>query len=175
MAAVPAAPVGGPPLTKELELGKVFVGGLSRETTTSGLRVYFERFGEISDCVVMKDRSTGAPRGFGFVTYASQMIALRVVQHRHVIDGKEVEAKPAVPRDSEVLMARPPGPASASIMPGPQGMVVPQVTPAADNGSKKIFVGGLSHETSESDFVAYFGESLPKQRQLLKKKHANNH
>merc|ERR1719460_2111516 len=86
-----------------IEMGKVFVGGLSRETTTDGLRLYFERFGDISDCVVMKDRSTGAPRGFGFVTYSSQMVADRVVHHRHVIDGKEVEAKPAVPRDSEML------------------------------------------------------------------------
>jgi len=77
------------------EMGKVFVGGLSRETTTDGLRLYFERFGEICDCVVMKDRSTGAPRGFGFVTYTSQTVADRVVHHRHVIDGKEVEAKPA--------------------------------------------------------------------------------
>lgn len=92
----------------EIEMGKVFVGGLARETTTEGLRGYFERFGDISDCVVMKDRSTGLPRGFGFVTYASQMVADRVVHHRHVVDGKEVEAKPAVPRDSEML-ARPGG------------------------------------------------------------------
>ena len=46
-----------PPLSH----GKIFVGGLSRETTTSGLREYFERFGDISDCVVMKDRATGLP------------------------------------------------------------------------------------------------------------------
>merc|ERR1719443_303370 len=91
------------PAIRELEMGKVFVGGLSRETTTDGLRGYFERFGDIADCVVMKDRSTGAPRGFGFVTYASQVVANRVVHHRHVVDGKEVEAKPAVPRDSDSL------------------------------------------------------------------------
>ena len=47
-----------------IEMGKVFVGGLSRETTTVGLREYFERFGDISDCVVMKDRNTNLPRGF---------------------------------------------------------------------------------------------------------------
>ena len=73
-----------PPLSH----GKIFVGGLSRETTTSGLREYFERFGDISDCVVMKDRATGLPRGFGFVTYASQIIADRVVLHRHIIDER---------------------------------------------------------------------------------------
>merc|ERR1719443_2277401 len=107
------------PAIRELEMGKVFVGGLSRETTTDGLRGYFERFGDISDCVVMKDRSTGAPRGFGFVTYASQLVANRVVKHRHVVDGKEVEAKPAVPRDSEML-ARNTMPSMG--MPGMPGM-----------------------------------------------------
>lgn len=157
-------------------MGKVFVGGLSRETTTNGLRGYFERFGDISDCVVMKDRSTGAPRGFGFVTYASQTIADRVVLHRHVIDGKEVEAKPAVPRDSDALSTRgnevstaPQGTAcSGSAMPsqshpsatsGPppstaQGSSPP--TSSSEYSSKKIFVGGLSHDTSEQDFIGYF-------------------
>ena len=61
--------------------------GAGRETTTWGCE-YFERFGDISDCV-MKDRATGLPRDF--VTYASQIIADRVVL-RHIIDGKEVEA-----------------------------------------------------------------------------------
>ena len=106
MAALVAQPIS---LDADPHDAKIFVGGLSRETTTTGLRVYFERFGDIADCVVIKDRSTGAPRGFGFVTYASQVTAHRVVQHRHVIDGKEVEAKPAVPRDSEVLTRPPPG------------------------------------------------------------------
>ena len=189
--AAPPGSVNGGRRAEPLEMGKVFVGGLSRETTTDGLRLYFERFGDISDCVVMKDRSTGAPRGFGFVTYASQMIADRVIHHRHIIDGKEVEAKPAVPRDSDSLVAqRPvmpplPGMPVPGFPPPPQhafgpppmfngGGVVPQQPPPQQPPpppqqqgpppqqepvftSNKIFVGGLSHETSESDFVAYFG------------------
>jgi len=185
-------------VSDQLEMGKIFVGGLSRETTTNGLRVYFERFGDISDCVVMKDRSTGAPRGFGFVTYMCQVNADRVVQHRHVIDGKKVEAKPAVPRDAE-SRARPgvlpmvgtataphlstpvppmmmaPSPAMGGTgscggsMSGANGgagcgmrMGVSAPAPqasvsSAEFSSKKIFVGGLSHETDESDFISYFG------------------
>lgn len=187
MGLAPGAPVGNGRRAEALEMGKVFVGGLSRETTTDGLRLYFERFGDISDCVVMKDRSTGAPRGFGFVTYASQMIADRVIHHRHIIDGKEVEAKPAVPRDSETLVGqRPPMPPLPG-MPGPgypppqpphnlgppaNGTVAPVGAVGGVGGtvggtvggggepvftSNKIFVGGLSHDTSENDFVAYFG------------------
>lgn len=142
-------------------MGKVFVGGLSRDTTTSGLRVYFERFGHISDCVVMKDRSTGAPRGFGFVTYRNQTIADHVVAQRHLIDGKEVEAKPAVPRDSETLN-RPGHPGNGATSPT---TTVPPASPSPSNttstaGELKIFVGGLSHETSETEFVSYFGALL---------------
>ena len=85
---------------KRDDMGKVFIGGLSRETTTRSLRAYFEWFGDISDVVVMKDRSSGVPRGFGFVTYANQIIADHVIANRHVVDGKEVEAKPAVPREA---------------------------------------------------------------------------
>jgi RNA-binding protein Musashi len=144
------------PIRPLAELGKVFVGGLSRDTTTTGLRVYFERFGQISDCVVMKDRSTGAPRGFGFVTYRNQTIADHVVSQRHLIDGKEVEAKPAVPRDSETLLR--------AVLAGqtiPGGLLQPAISTSAGQppqpGELKIFVGGLSHETSELEFVSHFG------------------
>jgi len=47
---------------------KIFVGGLSWQTTEEGLRYYFEKFGELSDVVIMIDKRTGQPRGFGFVT-----------------------------------------------------------------------------------------------------------
>jgi RNA recognition motif-containing protein len=49
--------------------GKVFIGGLSWETTSDSLRYYFEKFGELSDVALMADKRTGQPRGFGFVSY----------------------------------------------------------------------------------------------------------
>jgi len=51
-----------------LEIGKIFVGGLSWQTTADGLRFYFEKFGELSDVALMTDKRTGQPRGFGFIT-----------------------------------------------------------------------------------------------------------
>ena len=172
---------------QENDAGKVFVGGLSRETTTSSLQEYFEGFGEISDCVVMIDRITGLPRGFGFVTYASHTIADRVVLNRHVINGKEVEAKPAVPRVCAESTSRGgTGPVPPEIMPMYAGVVLGDAchgTPMEGGGAcpgmggrspveaarphgnqemqsrpKKIFVGGLAHETSEADFRSYFGQ-----------------
>ncbi|KAG7282214.1 hypothetical protein CRUP_038382, partial [Coryphaenoides rupestris] len=51
------------------QLRKLFIGGLSFETTEESLRAHFEQWGTLTDCVVrtMPKRS----RGFGFVTYSN--------------------------------------------------------------------------------------------------------
>lgn len=38
----------------------------------------------------MKDRNTGQPRGFGFVTYADASVVDRVIEETHIINGKQV-------------------------------------------------------------------------------------
>lgn len=42
--------------------GKIFIGGLSWQTTDSTLRYYFEKFGELTDVALMMDKRTGKPR-----------------------------------------------------------------------------------------------------------------
>lgn len=51
---------------------------------------YFEEYGEITDSVIMKDRQTGRPRGFGFITYADPSVVDQVIKETHVINGKQV-------------------------------------------------------------------------------------
>lgn len=48
---------------------KLFVGGLSWDTSDDSLRQAFEPFGEIVEAKVINDRDTGRSRGFGFVTF----------------------------------------------------------------------------------------------------------
>ncbi len=48
---------------------KLFVGGLSWDTTDDGLREAFSRFGSVIEAKVVTDRETGRSRGFGFVGY----------------------------------------------------------------------------------------------------------
>ncbi|CAA0837198.1 RNA-binding (RRM/RBD/RNP motifs) family protein [Striga hermonthica] len=124
----------------EMEVGKLFVGGISWETNEERLVEYFQAFGEVLEAVIMRDRATGRARGFGFVVFADASVAERVVRERHVIDGRTVEAKKAVPREDHQTPNR--------NMPGPQ-------SPAR---TKKIFVGGLPSTITESDFKKYFGQ-----------------
>ncbi|CAN7026780.1 unnamed protein product [Brassica rapa subsp. trilocularis] len=124
----------------DMESGKLFIGGISWETTEDRLREYFQSFGEVLEAVIMKDRATGRARGFGFLVFADPNVAERVVLLRHVIDGKLVEAKKAVPRDDQKsnssLQGSSPGPAN----------------------SKKIFVGGLASSVTEAEFKKYFSQ-----------------
>nr|AAI57292.1 hnrnpa2b1 protein [Xenopus tropicalis] len=50
---------------------KLFIGGLSFETTEDSLRNYYEQWGKLTDCVVMRDPASKRSRGFGFVTFSS--------------------------------------------------------------------------------------------------------
>jgi cold-inducible RNA-binding protein len=47
---------------------KLYVGNLSSETSEADLRARFEQFGAVAGISVIKDRTTGYPRGFAFVT-----------------------------------------------------------------------------------------------------------
>ncbi|MEQ2265068.1 hypothetical protein XENORESO_001750, partial [Xenotaenia resolanae] len=68
---------------------KMFIGGLSWQTTQEGLREYFCKFGEVKECMVMRDPVTKRSRGFGFVTYADQDGVEKVLaQNRHELDSK---------------------------------------------------------------------------------------
>ena len=46
-------------------LRKLFLGRLNHSTTEDTLRSYFEQFGEILDCVVMRNPTSKMSRGFG--------------------------------------------------------------------------------------------------------------
>jgi cold-inducible RNA-binding protein len=76
---------------------KLFVGGLSWNTTDEGLRQAFESFGEVLDAKVIKDRDTGRSRGFGFVTFAQQDEATTAMTEMDgtTLDGKTIKVNEA--------------------------------------------------------------------------------
>ncbi|KAJ7546290.1 hypothetical protein O6H91_08G033800 [Diphasiastrum complanatum] len=123
------------------DVGKLFIGGISWETTEERLKEYFTAYGEVTEVVIMKDRATGRARGFGFVVFADPTVADRVLLEKHTIDGRTVEAKKAVPRDEQQNAPR-----NTTGGPIPTGHI----------RTKKIFVGGLASTVTEEDFKRYF-------------------
>merc|ERR1719336_1441755 len=82
---------------------KIFVGGLAHKTTTGHLRDYFARFGSVVDTVVLR-WTDGRSRGFGYVTFAEVESITAVMQEQHVIGGRQVDVKRAVPGTNKVFV-----------------------------------------------------------------------
>lgn len=53
----------------ELDLRKLFIGGISWDTDEYRLKEYFGAYGEVMEVVIMRDRTTGRARGFGFIVF----------------------------------------------------------------------------------------------------------
>uniref|UniRef100_F6XNZ3 Heterogeneous nuclear ribonucleoprotein A1 n=1 Tax=Xenopus tropicalis TaxID=8364 RepID=F6XNZ3_XENTR len=114
------------------QLRKLFIGGLSFETTDESLREHFEQWGTLTDCVVMRDPNSKRSRGFGFVTYSStDEVDAAMSARPHKVDGRVVEPKRAVSREDSSR-------------------------PGAHLTVKKIFVGGIKEDTEEHHLREYF-------------------
>jgi RNA recognition motif-containing protein len=93
---------------------KLYVGGLSFETTDAELKALFEQAGKVESAVVITDRFSGRSKGFGFVEMSTNAEAKQAISE---LNGKELggrtitvdEARP--PRQSG---GRPGGPGGRS-------------------------------------------------------------
>lgn len=83
---------------------KLFVGGLSWDTTEDSLRNFFAASGTVVSATVITDKYTGKSKGFGFVEMGSEEEAQKAMQtlNGQQLDGRAVavnEAKPMQPRE----------------------------------------------------------------------------
>ncbi|XP_064618943.1 RNA-binding protein Musashi homolog 2-like isoform X4 [Lineus longissimus] len=113
--------------------GKMFIGGLSWQTTPDSLKEYFKRFGDVKECMVMKDPVTKRSRGFGFVTFNDPSCVDNVITSGcntpHILDSKKIDPKLAVPKKNTQKMV---------------------------TRTKKIFIGGVANTTQEEDIRRCF-------------------
>ncbi|XP_021721856.1 heterogeneous nuclear ribonucleoprotein 1-like [Chenopodium quinoa] len=125
--------------------GKLFVGGISWETTEEKLKDYFGQYGDVYQVNIMRDKATGRPRGFGFVLFSDPSVLDRVLQDKHTIDGRPVEAKRAMSREEQQSSGR-----TGNNNGGRSG------GGGGNFRTKKIFVGGLPPTLTDDGFRQYF-------------------
>ncbi|XP_076375806.1 RNA-binding protein 6 isoform X2 [Megalopta genalis] len=140
----------GSPAEVPNDPGKMFIGGLSWQTSPESLREYFTKYGDITEIMVMKDPTTRRSRGFGFITFADPASVDKVLaQGNHELDGKKIDPKVAFPRRTHPKMV---------------------------TRTKKIFVGGLSAPTTLEDVKNYFEQFGPiEDAMLMFDKQTNRH
>uniref|UniRef100_A0A2A4JA65 RRM domain-containing protein n=1 Tax=Heliothis virescens TaxID=7102 RepID=A0A2A4JA65_HELVI len=84
---------------------KLFVGGLSWETTDKELREHFSAFGEIESINVKTDPNTGRSRGFAFIVFkAPDSIDKVMAAGEHTINNKKVDPKKAKARHGKIFV-----------------------------------------------------------------------
>merc|ERR1739838_1034547 len=77
---------------------KMFLGGISWNTTEESLSDYFSSFGQLESVKVITDRETGRSKGFAFIVFYDQNDLESVLaQGTHTIDGRSVEPRRATP------------------------------------------------------------------------------
>lgn len=78
-------------------MNKIYIGNLPFKITDAELEALFVPFGEIVEVALIKDRFTGEPKGFAFITFKDQASAQNALE----MDGKEFGG-----RQMRVSMAR---------------------------------------------------------------------
>jgi cold-inducible RNA-binding protein len=73
-----------------MQQNKLYVGNLPYTVDESQLRDLFSPYGEIQDLALIMDRDTGRPKGFAFVTFATQQAAEKALAQ----NGKDVGGRP---------------------------------------------------------------------------------
>jgi RNA recognition motif-containing protein len=84
-----------------MQQNKIYVGNLPYSADEAQLRTLFSAYGEISELSMIRDRETGQPKGFAFVTFSSQQAAEKALeQNGRDLGGRPLKVSIAVERDS---------------------------------------------------------------------------
>lgn len=125
---------------------KLFVGGyFSIDITEDTLRDHFSSYGEVKESLIIRDKNTGLPRGFGFVTFTDAETATRALQDKHLILGQKVDVKYARPMVGKNQERN-------------DGLVddVRRNNNDRNKNNNKIYVGGLPPDLKSEELKEYF-------------------
>ncbi|MBA0825299.1 hypothetical protein Goarm_021898, partial [Gossypium armourianum] len=116
---------------------KIFVHGLSWDTTAETLTAEFSKYGEIEECKAVTDRVSGKSKGYAFILFKHRSGARRAL--------KQPQKKIGIRTTSCQLAVQGPVPA-----PPPTGPPVSEYT------QRKIFVSNVSPELDPEHLLEFF-------------------
>ncbi len=87
---------------------KLFVGGLSYETTDETLKETFSQVGTVETADIIFDRMSGRSKGFGFVEMSTEEEAQKAIETLNgtELDGKTITVNEARPKESRPSQGR---------------------------------------------------------------------
>ena len=79
---------------------KIYVGNIPYSTTDEELKEEFQKYGEVKEAYVVKDKYTGRSRGFGFVEMPNEEEAMNAIENMNgsEMGGRRVKVAQAKPR-----------------------------------------------------------------------------
>lgn len=129
---------GGGAQVIDVDLRKLFVGGIPRQVDKTAFEEFFTPFGEIEKISLIKDHSqpTISHRGFGFITFKDQSSTDKVLSEsgKLKMNGFKLEFRIAVPNQLKP----------------PNGL----------EGTTKLFVGSLPKDNFNSDMLRTYFEKF---------------
>jgi RNA recognition motif-containing protein len=80
---------------------KLYVGNMSYDTTEEDLRTMFSEAGTVGSVDIIKDRDTGRPKGFAFVTMNTQAEAEKAISmfNEKMVNNRALTVNIARPRE----------------------------------------------------------------------------
>lgn len=135
----------------EEDARKLFVAGLPDTVTDEGLRALFQGTGSgIDELSLPRDRATGRPRGFAFVTLTSAADAQRAREQLDgsLLDGRSISVRP--------FSSDPPRGAPGGAPFGQAGGF--ERRPPRDDSNRTLYVGNLPYDIEDADLRSLFSQ-----------------
>lgn len=115
---------------------KIFVGGLTVQTTEEDLDEYFSSIGSITQTAVIKNKVTGLSKCYAFVHTNDVRTYQRIISTRHTLNGRIIDCKDGFNRHENPFLFE-------------------------KLNSRKFFVGGLAPSTQDKHLEEYFQKFGP--------------
>ncbi len=110
---------------------KIFVGGFTVDTTEEQLFEHFRINGPIHDVIIIRNKATSVSKGYGFISTVDPETYSAIVNSHQELGGRKLDCFPGFKKAEN-----------------------PELFDRFCN--LKIFVGGISLETTDQDLLTYF-------------------